>query len=64
MVTAAGAAPAGISMDLQSVLSTALSWKTCLAAAVGKTSRYRHVTLFMGQSKPDNNLHNLTAVTC
>lgn len=39
-VTAAGAVLAGISTDLQFVQSTASSWKTCPAAAVGRTSRY------------------------
>lgn len=40
VVTAAGAALAGISMDLQSVQSTASSLKTCPAAVVGRISRY------------------------
>lgn len=39
-VTAAGAALAGKSMDLQCVQSTVSLWKTCLAAVVGRISRY------------------------
>lgn len=39
-VTAAGAALAGISMDLQFVLSIVSSWRICLAAAAGRISRY------------------------
>lgn len=41
-VTATGAAPAGISMDLRFAQSIALLWKTYLAAVVGKISRYSH----------------------
>jgi len=39
VVTAAGAAAVGISTDLPSVRNIGSLWKTCQAAAVGKTSK-------------------------
>lgn len=43
VVIAAGAALAGISMDLRSVQSTVLLWKTYPVVVAGKISRYVHL---------------------